>query len=115
MSIPIDETMSFPFDEAMVIPIDETMSFPFGEAMSMPYSTCDSTYSCPPDCDCGGNVQDGSDICGCYSVTSVQPPFDTNTVTASGIWYWYQVDLDKSADGCSGAKAVSHSVLATGF
>jgi hypothetical protein len=25
------------------------------------------------------------------------------------------VDLDKSVDGCSGAKAVSHSVLATGF
>ena len=114
MSMPIDEAMSMSFDEAMSMSlIDEAMSFPLS-AMSMPY-TCDSTYSCPTDCDCGGNVQDGGDICGCYSITSVTPPFDTTTVTASGTWYCYQVDLDKSVDGCSGAKAVSHSVLATGF
>jgi len=86
----------------------------FLDLMSMPL-TCDSTYSCPDSCDCGGNVQDGGDVCGCYSITSVQPPFDSAAVPPSGTWYCYQVDLDKSVDGCSGAKAVSHSVLATGF
>ena len=44
-----------------------------------------------------------------------QPPFDTDVAPPSGTWYCFQVDLDKTVEGCSGAKEVSHSVLATGF
>jgi hypothetical protein len=93
---------------------DTEMSMPIF-ALSMP--TCDTTYTCPDagTCDCGGRVQDGGEICGCYTISSVNPQFDTSAVPASGTWYCYQVDLDKSVEGCSGAKAVSHAVLPTGF
>jgi hypothetical protein len=124
MSMPVDETMSF--DNTMSL--DSTMSmakpFLFGDtdmtmpilAMSMP--TCDATYTCPAagTCDCGGNVQDGAEeICGCYTITSVKPPFNTSSVPAKGTWYCYEVYLDKSVAGCRSAKAVSHAVLPTGF
>ena len=125
MSMPID-TMSMPIDNAMSFDNAMSMSMPFfGEgdteiskpsfAMSMP--TCDVTYTCPAagTCGCGGRVQDGGEICGCYTISSVDPPFDTSAVPASGTWYCFQVDLDKSVEGCSGAKAVSHAVLPTGF
>jgi hypothetical protein len=89
----------------------------FLELMSMPTSgICDAVYECPDYYDSNGNVQHGTqEICGCYDITSVQPPFDTNESPPSGTWYCFQVDLDKTAEGCSGAKEVSHSVLATGF
>ena len=110
MSMLMEETMSFDY----TISFDYTMSIPF--TMSMP--TCDATYTCPAvgTCDCGGNVQDGAEeICGCYSITSVDPPFDTSSVPSKGTWYCYEVYLDKSIEGCGGAKAVSHAVLPTGF
>jgi len=113
-SMPLDADFSMPLDAGFSMPFDADFSMPLDAGMSMPF-TCDSTYTCPDSCDCGGTVQDGGDICGCYSITSVPPPFDTSIAPASGTWYCYQVDLDKRADGCSDAKAVSHSVLATGF
>jgi hypothetical protein len=125
MSMPVD-TMSMPVDETMSFDNAMSMSMPFfvggGDmampifAMSMP--TCDATYTCPAagTCDCGGNVQDGAnEICGCYTIRSVDPPFDTSSVPAKGTWYCYEVYLDKSVAGCSSAKAVSHAVLPTGF
>jgi hypothetical protein len=125
MSMPID-TMSMPVDETMSFDNAMSMSMPFfvggGDmampifAMSMP--TCDATYTCPAagTCDCGGNVQDGAnEICGCYTIRSVDPPFDPSSVPAKGTWYCYEVYLDKSVAGCSSAKAVSHAVLPTGF
>jgi hypothetical protein len=112
MSMPIDTSMSF----------DNTMSFDNAMSMSMPFAmsmpTCDATYTCPTagTCGCGGNVQDGTEeICGCYTIRSVDPPFDTSSVPAKGTWYCYEVYLDKSVPGCSSAKAVSHAVLPTGF
>jgi hypothetical protein len=117
MSMPLDADMSIPLDAGMSFPFgaDFDMSFPIGAAMSMPY-TCDTVHECPTSCDCNGNVVDASEeICGCYDITSVQPPFDTDAAPPSGTWYCFQVDLDKTAEGCSGAKEVSHSVLATGF
>jgi hypothetical protein len=120
MSMRIDEAM-MSFDNTMSM----SMSMPFVDgdtempmpifSMSMP--TCDTTYTCPDagTCDCSGQVQDGGEICGCYTISSVDPPFDTSAVPASGTWYCYQVDLDKSVKGCSSANPVSHAVLPTGF
>ena len=126
-SIPVaDVDMSMPWDAEMSVPLDAAMSFPFGAdigdmsfpleaAMSMEY-TCDTVHECPASCDCNGNVADASEeICGCYSITSVPPPFDTDAAPPSGTWYCFQVDLDKTVEGCSDAKEVSHSVLSTGF
>jgi hypothetical protein len=111
MSMLIEETMSF--DNTMSMSFDNTMSMSIPIfAMSMP--TCDATYTCPAagTCDCGGNVQDGAEeICGCYTITSVDPP----SIPAKGTWYCYEVYLDKSVAGCHSAKAVSHAVLPTGF
>ena len=42
-------------------------------------------------------------------------PLIRTAAPPSGTWYCFQVDLDKTVEGCSGAKEVSHSVLATGF
>ena len=118
MSMPLDAEMSFPLDaDIMSFPFgaDIDMSFPLGAAMSMEY-TCDTVHECPASCDCNGNVADASEeICGCYDITSVPPPFDTDAAPPSGTWYCFQVDLDKTVEGCSDAKEVSHSVLATGF
>jgi hypothetical protein len=118
MSMPIDNAMSFDNAMSMSMPPfgdgDTEMSMPIF-AMSMP--TCDATYTCPAagTCGCGGQVQDGGEICGCYTISSVEPPFDIAAVPANGTWYCYQVDLDKSVEGCRGARAVSHAVLPTGF
>mmetsp|Transcript_11603 Transcript_11603/g.21058 ORF Transcript_11603/g.21058 Transcript_11603/m.21058 type:complete len:379 (+) Transcript_11603:324-1460(+) len=126
MSMPIDAELSMPIDAELSMPMDAdfSMEFPmesefsmpsFAEAMSMPF-TCDTVHECPTSCECNGNVADASEeICGCYEITSVEPPFDTYAAPASGTWYCFQIDLDKTAEGCSGAKEVSHSVLATGF
>jgi hypothetical protein len=83
----------------------------FLELMSMPTSDiCDAVYECPDSCDCNGNVQDGTqEICECYDITSVHPPFDTYVLPPSGTWYCFQLDLDKTAEGCSGAKQGSFS------
>ena len=136
MSLPVDNTMSF--DNAMsfdnTMSFDNAMSFDNTMSVAMPFSlggadmttsvfamsmpTCDATYTCPAagTCDCGGNVQDATkEICGCYTISSVDPPFDTSSIPARGTWYCYEVYLDKSVAGCSGAKAVSHAVLPTGF
>jgi hypothetical protein len=120
MSIRIDETISFEnsMSMSMTMPFfvdaDTEMSMP-SFSMSMP--ACNTAYTCPDagTCNCGGQVHDGGEICGCYTISSVDPPFDTSDVPASGTWYCYQVDLDKSVKGCSGAKPVSHAVLPTGF
>jgi hypothetical protein len=89
----------------------------FLDLTAMPTSdSCDAVYECPVSCDCNDNVQDGNqEICRCYDITSVQPPFDTSVSPPSGTWYCFQVDLDKTAEGCSDAKEVSNSVLTTGF
>ena len=114
MSMLIEETMSF--DNTMSF--DDTMSIAMPPIFAMSMPTCDATYTCPTagTCGCGGNVQDGAEeICGCYTIRSVDPPFDTSSVPAKGTWYCYEVYLDKSVPGCSSAKAVSHAVLPTGF
>jgi hypothetical protein len=115
-SMPIDAEFSMPIvDSAFSFPLDTDMSLPVDAELSMPF-TCDNTFDCPASCDCGGMVADASEaLCGCYSISYVPPPFDASAVPPSGSWYCYQVDLDKTVAGCSGAKAVSHAVLATGF
>jgi hypothetical protein len=118
LSMPMDAELSMPMDAefSMEFPMESDFRLPsFAEAMSMPF-TCDTVYECPTSCDCNGNVADASEeVCGCYEITSVEPPFDVTAAPPSGTWYCFQIDLDKTAEGCSGAKEVSHSVLATGF
>eukprot|EP00544_Gedaniella_sp_CCMP2646_P011544 CAMPEP_0202498054 /NCGR_PEP_ID=MMETSP1361-20130828/24662_1 /ASSEMBLY_ACC=CAM_ASM_000849 /TAXON_ID=210615 /ORGANISM="Staurosira complex sp., Strain CCMP2646" /LENGTH=174 /DNA_ID=CAMNT_0049129813 /DNA_START=134 /DNA_END=654 /DNA_ORIENTATION=+ len=99
LSMPMDAEFSMPLDAefSMEFPMESDFSLPsFAEAMSMPF-TCDTVHECPTSCDCNGNVADASEeICGCYEITSVEPPFDIAVAPPSGTWYCFQIDLDKT-------------------